>query len=129
MAEDRGFSPASFGQLPQQYHIHFVGGPLDGASVITDERPNCDTFVHRALGRCYLYRYETSDHCSFRAIHDSGDLRASPQLVGRGQGLASWLLLVFLLFLLFVSIWTFRTSAAKLTLMWLTATGVDRPLA
>lgn len=40
------------------YNIDFMGGPLDGSSIETDERPSCGEFTHRWRSRTYTYHYE-----------------------------------------------------------------------
>lgn len=40
------------------YFVEFSGGPLDGARIVTDVRPDTDCFAHRHRGRCYTYRYQ-----------------------------------------------------------------------
>jgi hypothetical protein len=49
------------------YKVDFFGGPLDGASIETDERPSCGEFVHRVNQRTYTYHYEFAEGCRFTA--------------------------------------------------------------
>ena len=60
----------SFDLAPSHYEVRFFGGPLDGASVATDERPNCPYFVHQHLAREYLYRYRRLTAHAYRADFD-----------------------------------------------------------
>jgi len=61
------FSSTSNGDF---YIVRFLGGPLDGGEIVTDERPNNDYFVHRLASREYRYRYRRLTSTLFRAEYD-----------------------------------------------------------
>jgi hypothetical protein len=65
-------SEAKFSFRPddRNYSVDFIGGPLDGEEIVTDECPNNDHFVHRFARREYLYRYRRTGPAHFRAEYD-----------------------------------------------------------
>ena len=47
----------AYRQTADEVRVRFVGGPLDGASFLTDEWPNTKVFIHRVGSRDYRYFY------------------------------------------------------------------------
>ncbi len=62
---------------PKFFRVDFLGGPLDGASMVTDVQPNSERFIHRSQGRTYVYRYSRVNPERFRAIFEL-DSRVDP---------------------------------------------------
>ncbi|MEM7477765.1 MAG: hypothetical protein AAF483_22485 [Planctomycetota bacterium] len=52
------------------YEVKFLGGPLDGGNMVTDECPNQDCFVHRLEQRAYCYKYKRISPRKYLAEYD-----------------------------------------------------------
>ena len=108
MTQKSGEAKFSFRRDDRNYSIEFLGGPLDGGEIVTDERPNNEHCVHRLANREYLYKYRRLGPTYFRAEYDGALVFES---AGQQKG-SSWYkvylgLLVPTLLIVGVTAWYF----------------------